>query len=107
MKAIEKAIAHFQSIEARQLYIPEWDVTVYCKPCTLAQKAKWFTQANGDNYQLMLHAIVDGAIDEHGEKLFDASDRPKLNLVVGEVVERIGLFVLGTAGDSDEEREKN
>lgn len=108
MKSIDKVIAHFQSIQLRELVVPEWDMTIYCRPCTLEQKEVWFAKANNNTYQTMLYAIVYGALDEHGETRFTLSDKAKLNVsAAASVVERVALFILDTAGDSNEEREKN
>ena len=107
MKLIEKALAHFQSIEPRELHIPEWDVTVYCTEPTLGQKSNWMSKSNGDNAEFMLNAIVDGALDKDGQPLFDVGDKPTLRRIGSSITERLGLFILNVSEDTDEDREKN
>lgn len=107
MKLIEKALQHFQSIEPRELYVSEWDVTIYATEPTLGQKSKWMAKSNGDNTDFMLNAIVEGALDKDGKPLFDVGDKPTLRRIGSTITERVGLFVLGASAVDDEEREKN
>ncbi len=106
MKLIEKALQHFQSIEPRELHVPEWDVTIYATEPTLGQKSAWMAKSNGNNTDFMLNAIVEGALDKDGNALFDVGDKPTLRRIGSTITEKVGLFVLGATTD-DEEREKN
>ena len=107
MKLIEKALQHFQSIEPRELHVPEWEVTVYAKEPTLGQKSSWMAKSNGDNTDFMLNAICEGALDKDGQPLFDVGDKPTLRRIGSTITERVGLFVLNASAETDEEREKN
>lgn len=108
MKLIEKAISHFSSKERRELHVPEWDATVYSKNLTLEDKSAWLKRANGDTWEYMLYAVIYGLVDEKDEPVFDLGDKPKLKKSVDpEIVGKLAGFVLETAGETDEDREKN
>jgi len=108
MKLIEKAVDHFSKKSVRELYIPEWDATVYAKNLTLEDKAAWLKRAGDDTFEYMLLAIINGLKDKDGEPVFDIGDKPKLKKGVDpEIVSKMATFVLQTAGADDEEREKN
>ena len=108
MTLIEKAISHFSSKERRELHVPEWDTTVYSKNLTLEDKSAWLKRANGDTWEYMLYAVIYGLVDEKDEPVFDLGDKPKLKKSVDpEIVGKLAGFVLETAGETDEDREKN
>jgi len=108
MKLIEKAVSHFSSKERRQLYIEEWDATIYARNVNLEDKSSWMKQSDGDSFEYMLYAIIGGVEDEEGNLCFDLSDKPKLKKGADpEVVSKVASFVLETSGPTDEEREKN
>lgn len=108
MSLIDKAITHFNSKEVRELYIKEWDVTLYSKNLTLGDKASWLKRADGETTEYMLYAVIYGVVDAEGKPAFDIGDKIKLKTSVDpEIVSRIASFVLETSGPNDEEREKN
>ena len=107
MKLIDTAISHFSNKTVRSMVVPEWDITVYAKPLSLEDKAKWITRSDGDNTDYMVYALIFGLMDDKGDTLFDIGDKVKLRKSVDpEVVGKLASFVLG-ADSSEEEREKN
>lgn len=108
MKLIEKAIAHFSAKERRELYITEWETKVYSKNLTLEDKSSWLKRADSDTWEYMVYAVIFGLVDENDEPVFDLGDKPKLKKSVDpEIVGKLASFVLETAGENDEDREKN
>ena len=107
MKLIETAISHFSNKTVRSMVVPEWDITVYAKPLSLEDKAKWITRSDGDNTDYMVYALIFGLMDEKGDSLFDIGDKVKLRKSVDpEIVSKLASFVL-SSDSTEEEREKN
>ena len=108
MKLIDTAISHFSSKAVREIYVPEWDVTLYSKNLSLEEKGKWLTRANGSATEYMVCAVIFGLSNEKGENVFDIGDKPKLMKSVDpEIVARLSNFVLAEDSVTEEEREKN
>jgi hypothetical protein len=108
MKLIEKAVAHFSQKVRRELYVKEWDATVYAKNLTLEDKSSWLKKSDGDTTQYLLYAVIYGLMDENDQPVFDIGDKPKLEKGVDpEVVGKIASFVIDASGATDEDREKN
>jgi hypothetical protein len=108
MKLIETAVSHFSSKTVREIYVPEWETTLYAKPLSLEDKSKWVSRANGDNTDYMVYALIFGLVDDKGDSVFDIGDKVKLRRNVDpEIVGRLANFVLEVTAPTDEEREKN
>ena len=108
MSVIEKAIQHFSAKERREIYIPEWDVTLYSRNLTLENKGLWLKRADGDSTEYMLYAVIDGLENEDGSNAFDVGNKKELQTGVDpDVVTRLATFVLETSGPTEEDREKN
>jgi hypothetical protein len=108
MKLIETAVSHFSSKTVREIYIPEWEATLYAKPLSLEDKAKWISRADGDNTDYMVYALIFGLVDEKGDSVFDIGDKVKLRRGVDpEIVARLANFVLEVDAPTEEDREKN
>lgn len=107
-KLIDVAVSHFSNKEIRELYVPEWSVTLYSKNLTLDDKGKLLKRAQDDTTDYLVYAVIFGVTDKEGEPVFDIGDKVKLrNHVDPEVLSRIANFVLDAAGATAEEREKN
>ena len=108
MSLIDVAISHFSNKQVREIYVPEWDVTLYSKNLSLDDKTKWYTRANGDSADYLVYAVIFGITDEKGDAVFDIGDKVKLRRNTDpEVVSRIANFVLDVSAPTEEEREKN
>jgi len=107
-KLIDLAVGHFSSKVVREIHVPEWDVTLYAKNIGIQEQAKWITRANGNSTEYLVYSVIFGLMDKQGEPVFDIGDKPKLMTSVDpEVISRLANFVLATAAENEEEREKN
>lgn len=107
-KLIDVAVAHFSNKEIRELYVKEWDTTLYSKNLTLDDKAKFLKRAGDDATDYMVYSVIFGVTNKEGDPVFDIGDKVKLrNHVDPEVLSRIANFVLAIEANTPEEREKN
>lgn len=107
-KLIDVAVSHFSNKEIRQLYVPEWGVTLYSKNLSLDDKAKWMKRSDEDPTNYLVYAVIFGIMDEKGDAVFDVGDKVKLrNHVDPDVLSRVANFVLESSAVDEEEREKN
>lgn len=107
-KLIDVAVSHFSNKEIRELYVPEWGVTLYSKNLSLDDKAKWMKRSDEDTTNYLVYAVIFGITDEKGDAVFDVGDKVKLrNHVDPDVLSRVANFVLESSAVDEEEREKN
>jgi len=102
VKAIDRAVTHFDSIDVRKLTVEEWadesgPFVIYAKPLTLQESQKLYRVWKNDDLALLAYALIHKALDEDGEKHFTLDDKYKLmnNVDVG-VLTRIGTWIMGT-----------
>ena len=102
MKAIERAKAHFDSLEVKEIEIPEWSdgdevLKVFAKPLTLAEMSKLQRYAKDDDVALMAYCLIHKALDSDGEKVFDLSDKHALmNGVDKDVLARVATEIMSS-----------
>ena len=100
MKIIDKAKAHFDSLEIKEIEVPEWSsegevIKIYAKPLTLAEMSKLQRYAKDDDVALMAYCLIYKALDSDGEKMFDLSDKHTLmNGVDKDVLARIATEIM-------------
>ena len=100
MKLIDKAKAHFDSLDVKEIEIPEWSdgdkvLKVYAKPLTLAEMSKLQRYAKADDVALMAYCIIDKALDAEGNQLFDKGDKHALmNRVDKDVLARVATEIM-------------
>ena len=101
MKLIDKAKAHFDSLEIKEIKVPEWTedgeetLTIYSKPLTLAEMSKLQRYAVDDDVALMAYCIIDKALDAEGNQLFDKGDKHALmNRVDKDVLARVATEIM-------------
>ena len=110
MKAIDKAVNHFNSIEIKRLEVEEWsDETgtfeIYAKPLTLNESQKLYKLSKNNDLDLLAYALIHKALDSNGNKLFTLEDKQKLlNNTDVSVLTKIGSWIMGS--DDVEEAEK-
>jgi|TARA_R110000824_G_scaffold317820_1_gene504979 hypothetical protein len=102
MKAIDRAVSHFDSQEIRSLTVEEWSdesgtLVIYAKPLTLQESSKLYRLSKNDDLALLAYAIINKSLDENGDKMFTMDDKIKLmnNVDVG-VLTKIGTWIMGT-----------
>jgi hypothetical protein len=75
MSVLDKAIKHYQSLDRIEVYVEEWDTTLYASKMTVGETASIQKRAtkNGvmDETLMVIYAIIIKAEDEAGEKVFD------------------------------------
>lgn len=78
MKAIDRAKAHFDSLEIKKIHVPEWDMDIYAKPLNLFETKKLMRFANDDTVEMLAYVVMLKALDEKGENLFTLEDKKDL-----------------------------
>lgn len=104
MKAIERAVAHFESQEVQVIEVPEWaddndvPLKIYSKPLTLAEMSKLQRYASDNDVQLMAYCIIEKALDETGERMFTLEDKNSLmNKCDRNVIARIAGEIMSSS----------
>ena len=67
MKAIDRAKAHFDSLEIKKIHVPEWDMDIYAKPLNLFETKKLMRYANDDSVEMLAYVVMLKSLDEKGE----------------------------------------
>jgi hypothetical protein len=95
MKAIERAKAHFNSLDIKKIHVPEWDLDIYAKPLNLFETKKLMRYANDDSIEMLAYVIMLKALDEKGEQLFTLEDKKDLiNSVDKDVLARVANEIM-------------
>lgn len=109
MSILDKAKEHFSGLETQSLAVPEWDVEVYWRPWTIAERQKvWGAiKQSGRDTELPARVLIVKALDKDGKNLYSLGDLRALTHEVDfSVVERIATSILGVPVTA-EETEKN
>ena len=70
---------HFEAIGRREIVVPEWDLTIYSTPVTLAEKSRIYAGTKDDNdYEICARVLLVKAQDKDGNKLFTLEDKAVL-----------------------------
>ena len=92
---LDKAKEHFQAIDRKIIYVPEWDQTIYSKPLTLADKRILTRNTKPDDVTLFADVLILKAEDKEGKKLYSLEDKQTLMRSVDpEVVARVAQDIL-------------
>ena len=75
---LESAKEHFKSIDRKLVEVPEWDLTIYSKPLTLADKRKLTRTTKPDDVTLFANVLLLKAEDDKGNKIFKLDDKHSL-----------------------------
>ena len=109
MRAIDRAVNHFDSIEVKKLEVEEWSdgespFVIYAKPLTLKESQSLYRLSKNDDLALLAHAIISKSLDEDGNKHFTLEDKVRLmnNVDVG-ILTKIGTWIMGTDDLEDAE----
>jgi hypothetical protein len=101
MDAIDLVREHFASLGTRKIEVPEWKLTIYATPVTLAEKNRLYRKSKDNDMELLADVIIMKAQNEKGEKLFNIDHKPTLlNKADSNVVARTANAIL--AVDSPE-----
>ena len=92
---LEKAKEHFKAIDRKLSEVPEWGITVYAKPLTLADKRILTRNTKPDDVTLFADVLILKAEDKEGKKLYSLEDKQTLMRSVDpEVVARVAQDIL-------------
>ena len=92
---LEKAKEHFKAIDRKIIDVPEWNITVYSQPMTLADKRKLSRNASPDDPTLFANVLILKAEDKEGKKLYSLEDKHALlHEVDADIVGRVAQQIL-------------
>ncbi len=78
MDAIDLVREHFTALGTRKIEVPEWKLTIYATPVTLAEKSRLYKKSRENDMDLLVDLLVMKAQNEKGEKLFTIEHKPTL-----------------------------
>lgn len=95
MKAIDKAKAHFNTLEIKKIDVPEWDLVIYAKPLNLFETKKLMRFANDDSVEMLAYVVMLKSLDDKGDPLFTLEDKHALlNDVDKDVLARVANDIM-------------
>lgn len=95
MEAIDLVREHFSSLGIKAIEVPEWKLTIYATPVTLAEKNKLYKKSRENDMELLVDVLIMKAVDEKGEKLFNIDHRlTLLNKADSNVIARVANAIL-------------
>ena len=99
---LDKAKEHFKAIDRKIIDVPEWKITVYAKPLTLADKRILTRNTKPDDVTLFADVLILKAEDKEGKKLYSLEDKQTLMRSVDpEVVARVAQDILSVVPVED------
>ena len=95
MDAIDLVREHFTALGTRKIEVPEWKLTIYATPVTLAEKSRLYKKSRENDMELLVDVLIMKATDEKGEKLFNIDHRlTLLNKADSNVIARVANAIL-------------
>ena len=102
MSVIERAKAHFKSLQVKTIEVAEWGdengpLIIYVEPFTLKDKAKLqaVSRMTGNEIDALVEFIVLKCLYKQGDPLFTIEHKPMLrNAVDATVLERISTEIM-------------
>lgn len=107
MKAIERAKAHFDTLDIKKINVPEWgedgqSLLIYAKPLTLQETSKLFRMAKDDDIAMLAYVLIYKALDENGDKIFSLEDKNALlNKVDRNVLIRVANEIMAEQPEAE------
>ncbi len=104
MDAIDLVREHFTALGTRSIRIPEWKLTIYSTPVTLAEKNRLYRKAKDNDMELLVDVLISKATDKDGNKLFNVDHRMTLlHKADSNLIAKAANFILSEAAPSVEE----
>ena len=111
---LDAAIDHFTNMETQSIEVDEWinpetnePFKIYWEPLNLKQRAIIYKRAKNDDYTSMVFALIYGAKDADGNKLFTIEHKQMLMTQVDPtIVSTIAKKILGIEEDEDDLEKK-
>lgn len=102
MPAIDNVLAHFSGLEGWTVEVPEWELTIHCKPQTLNQRrALLKSTRDNDEVDAAVEALILLSLDEDGKRIFSKEDKPKiLRGADPDVLLRVVGGIMGSDGEA-------
>jgi hypothetical protein len=101
MDAIDLVREHFAALGTRSIEIPEWKLTIYSTPVTLAEKNRLYRKAKESDMELLVDVLILKATDKDGNKLFTADHKMTLlHKADSNLIARAANFILSEAAPS-------
>lgn len=95
MEAIDLIREHFNNLGTKRIEVPEWKLTIFATPMTLAEKNRVYKKSQDSNMDLLVDILIMKATDEAGKKLFTIEHRPTLlNKADSNVIARVANEIL-------------
>lgn len=95
MDAIDLVREHFASLGTRKIEVPEWKLTIYATPVTLAEKSRLYKKSRENDMDLLVDLLVMKAQNEKGEKLFTIEHKATLlNKADSNIIGRVANAIL-------------
>jgi len=102
MSAIDRAKAHFKSLQVKTIEVPEWGdengpLIVYVEPFTLKDKSKLqaVNRLGNSEADTLVELLVMKCLDKDGGKIFTIEDKPVLrNMVDASILERVSTEIM-------------
>ena len=104
MDPIDLVREHFASLGTRKIEVPEWKLTIYAGPVTLAEKNRLYRKGKDNDMELLVDLLILKATDANGQKLFTLEHKPTLlNKADSNVVGRVANAILADEAPKAEE----
>ncbi|MBM3365355.1 MAG: hypothetical protein FJY48_06550 [Betaproteobacteria bacterium] len=104
MEAIDLVREHFAALGTRFIEIPEWKLTIYATPVTLAEKNRLYRKAKESDMELLVDVLILKATDKDGNKLFNVDHRMTLlHKADSNLIAKAANFILSEAAPSVDE----
>ena len=104
MSAIDIITEHFKSLDqGESKTFEKWQgLTFYKQPINLKQKGKLFKKMDADQIEGLAYALIELALDEKGEPMFDLADKPKLMLSADpDTLSEVAMWLMETPEKKD------
>jgi hypothetical protein len=95
MDAIDLVKEHFASLGTKKIEVPEWKLTIYASPVTLAEKNRLYRKSRDSDMELLVDIVILKACDANGQKLFTLDHKiTLLNRADSNVLARVANAIL-------------
>jgi hypothetical protein len=69
---------HFEALGTREIPVPEWGVSIYSTPVTVAERAKIYAGEKKTDQDFLVQILLTKARDREGRPLFTLEDKAVL-----------------------------
>ncbi len=104
MSAIDIITDHFKSLDqGESKTFEKWEgLTFYKQPINLKQKGRLFKKMELDAIEGLAYALIELALNEKGENMFDLADKPKLMLSADpDVLSEVATWLMQTSSKKE------